>query len=428
MYDEKLEQLIDAALADGVLSEKEKKVLYNKAQSYGIDLDEFEMVLEARFVQARKKEKLNNPSNSAENNSSRITKCPRCGGYIPDSAVVCPDCGWEVPGIKANAASQTLGKEINRITQNSSSILNLIYPQKRNRDLATQIMSFTIPNTKSDLLEFTSSLNSKLGINLEDEYNNYSYVPVMKAYVSKYKECINKVVAYFPNDRAFSFYVDNYANDVKRAEDSIQRIVSRNRRKMTIMITFSLLFCIGFMVGVPWLVFSTSGTTPYKFKYDTEACNAEVFKLVKEGQLDSARVILMSNKNFNRYPQKLLVSFCDLIKAYLKEDQVEDAESLYNMFIAKSDDREDNDVLCRLFYSYYIGMGEYDAAESYISSDGYVSDDEYSQYLTDVVVDMCSRNQEKEAKRFVVQRIGNIENEFKRSEENERLNNLINNY
>ena len=182
------------------------------------------------------------------------------------------------------------------------------------------------------------------------------------------------------------------------------------------------------MVGVPWLVFSTSGTTPYKFKYDTEACNAEVFKLVKEGQLDSARVILMSNKNFNRYPQKLLVSFCDLIKAYLKEDQVEDAESLYNMFIAKSDDREDNDVLCRLFYSYYIGLGEYDAAESYISSDGYVSDDEYSQYLTDVVVDMCSRNQEKEAKRFVVQRIGNIENEFKRSEENERLNNLINNY
>ena len=45
MYDEQLEELIDAALEDGVLTEKEKQVLFKKAQSMGIDLDEFEMVL-----------------------------------------------------------------------------------------------------------------------------------------------------------------------------------------------------------------------------------------------------------------------------------------------------------------------------------------------------------------------------------------------
>ena len=49
MYNEQLEQLIDAALADGVLTEKEKQILFRKAEALGIDLDEFEMVLDARL-------------------------------------------------------------------------------------------------------------------------------------------------------------------------------------------------------------------------------------------------------------------------------------------------------------------------------------------------------------------------------------------
>jgi uncharacterized tellurite resistance protein B-like protein len=47
MYNEQLEKLIEMALLDGVLTEKEKQVLFKKAEALGIDLDEFEMVLEA---------------------------------------------------------------------------------------------------------------------------------------------------------------------------------------------------------------------------------------------------------------------------------------------------------------------------------------------------------------------------------------------
>ena len=57
MYNEQLEELINAALEDGVLTEKEKQVLFKKAQSMGIDLDEFEMVLDARLVKLQKEEK-----------------------------------------------------------------------------------------------------------------------------------------------------------------------------------------------------------------------------------------------------------------------------------------------------------------------------------------------------------------------------------
>ena len=59
MYNEKLEALITAALADGVLTEKEKQILFKKAEAMGIDLDEFEMVLDARLVELKKKEAIN---------------------------------------------------------------------------------------------------------------------------------------------------------------------------------------------------------------------------------------------------------------------------------------------------------------------------------------------------------------------------------
>ena len=56
MYNEKLEALITAALADGVLTEKEKQILFKKAEAMGIDRDEFELVLDGRL--AKRKEEM----------------------------------------------------------------------------------------------------------------------------------------------------------------------------------------------------------------------------------------------------------------------------------------------------------------------------------------------------------------------------------
>ena len=54
MYNEQLEKLIQAALADGVLTDKERAILLKRAKSFGIDEDEFEMVLESRLSQWKK--------------------------------------------------------------------------------------------------------------------------------------------------------------------------------------------------------------------------------------------------------------------------------------------------------------------------------------------------------------------------------------
>ncbi|MBP3643026.1 MAG: hypothetical protein J6J22_00070 [Alistipes sp.] len=90
MYSEKLEGLIKAALADGVLTEKEKQVLFNRAEMEGIDLNEFEMVLNARVLEMRQKAKSTAPKSDKQ---TEVKKCPACGEIIPFLVGVCPVCG-----------------------------------------------------------------------------------------------------------------------------------------------------------------------------------------------------------------------------------------------------------------------------------------------------------------------------------------------
>mgnify|MGYP003290053992 FL=1 len=58
---EQFERLIDFALKDGILTDKEREVIMKKAQSLGIDVDEAELILEAKLID------LNNGENKAHN-------------------------------------------------------------------------------------------------------------------------------------------------------------------------------------------------------------------------------------------------------------------------------------------------------------------------------------------------------------------------
>ncbi len=90
MYDERLEKLIDLAIVDGHLSEKERQVLQAEAWKQGISIDELEMVLEARLYQ--KRQELNGSSSREER--LNLHKCPNCGEIPPALSKVCPSCGF----------------------------------------------------------------------------------------------------------------------------------------------------------------------------------------------------------------------------------------------------------------------------------------------------------------------------------------------
>ena len=210
MYNEQIEALISAALTDGVLTEKEKQILFKKAQAQGIDLDEFEMVLDARLVELKKAEKANQSSKKS-NKHGEIRKCPNCGATVPVLATICPECKMEFSGIEANSSAQKLAAQIDdTITslqkQEKDYHASLSFgkrflegfmgeskfnPEKR---VAQVIKNFPIPNTKSDLFEFIISLQSKIN----DGNKDYDFDD---AYKAKLDECVKKAEILFSKDQ-----------------------------------------------------------------------------------------------------------------------------------------------------------------------------------------------------------------------------------
>lgn len=109
MYNEELEKLIEAALADGELNEKEKQILFKKAQTLGIDLDEFEMVLDSRIYK-KNQQKSSAVSTSAPKSDKfgDVRKCPSCGAILQSFQTRCPECGHEFSNFTAVKSAQSL--------------------------------------------------------------------------------------------------------------------------------------------------------------------------------------------------------------------------------------------------------------------------------------------------------------------------------
>lgn len=86
MLTPELEQLINYALEDGVLTDKERSVLMRKAQAAGADLDEFEMILDAKLHEVQKTAATVAPKSNS-NKHGEVRKCPACGAMV--SAFLC---------------------------------------------------------------------------------------------------------------------------------------------------------------------------------------------------------------------------------------------------------------------------------------------------------------------------------------------------
>ena len=191
MYNEQLENLIDAALADGVLTEKEKQILFKKAQAMGVDLDEFEMVLDARLVKLHKAEQEKSASSAPKSNKfGDVKKCPACGAMVQSYQGLCPECGYAFEGLEANTSVQKLAKSIEQASSDEN--------------VAKIISTFPVPNTKADLMELILSLEPKT--KSSEEVSD----KIWKAYCEKYEECIRKAKYVFPNDPQFAPLLADY--------------------------------------------------------------------------------------------------------------------------------------------------------------------------------------------------------------------------
>ena len=127
MYNEQLEKLIEMALMDGELTEKEKQILFKKAESFGVDLDEFEMVLEAKLFDKKQSMKKEEPAVAAPKSDKfgDVRKCPACGAILQSFQIRCDECGHEFSNVVAVNSAQNLFDLLQAASlRNSQMILN----------------------------------------------------------------------------------------------------------------------------------------------------------------------------------------------------------------------------------------------------------------------------------------------------------------
>ena len=194
-----LENLVNMALADGVVTEKERAIILRKAETLGIDKDEIEMILDGKIALMKKEQTAKDiqqqiPKSIKEGD---LKKCPSCGAPVESFNTKCSECGHEFRGINADSSVESLSKILQSIEQEERSkprqksfaqMLGDMDIEKENaiaNRQATAINSFPVPNSKESILEFLSMALPQTKIKLQK-------ILFMTAPIDKGKETIKK--------------------------------------------------------------------------------------------------------------------------------------------------------------------------------------------------------------------------------------------
>lgn len=235
MYDQSLEQLIDAVIADGVITDQERIVIYKKAASLGIDQDEIQVYLEGKL--AAKK------STPKSDKYGTIRKCPNCGAPISSFSGKCAECGYEFSTINANETVKAFKEELEKIDrENKTTFLGSVlsaYGRDDNTKKKIQLIkTFTIPNTKEDLIEFALLCGS----NLSSSASTTADMEMRKAWRTQAKLVESKARLLFPNDLEVKAAVSQLSKERKSFFKANQKTVTIVLCLVIPIIFFSILF------------------------------------------------------------------------------------------------------------------------------------------------------------------------------------------
>lgn len=240
MFSKELEDLIEVALSDGVLTEKKRAVLHKRALVEGVDPDELDIVLDGRLAKMKKSEdwlRPTQPQNLQNQKLGNVVKCPSCGAQVVGGSAVCPECGYTFSNVAANSSAEKLQAKLDEFNRRQEE-------RSDNRGIGSSLMhglgksmgadntlkhkmdivrNFPVPNTRADLMEFLTMIQpmvnvtgSRQGGNPTSGEEDLSY-----AYWLLYSNCINKARLSFSNDSDFSPYFAFYEQELAKTKGII---------------------------------------------------------------------------------------------------------------------------------------------------------------------------------------------------------------
>ena len=226
-----IEKLIDLALADGQITEKERNVILKKAASFGVDLDEVEIILDGKIHQ-----KISQETQKSQN-IGNIKICPACGKHIQVLSVKCIACEHEFIGTSENKNLKKFNEEIKN------------FPRKK----IELLKALSIPNDKENVVEFLSFFVGQVSIDnlLVD---NIRYNDSLK---QKSIEVINSARVYFQNDGNFQDFISEFELDLDykfKTSSYFKQIGKRKFIKGVIFAMIALIICFGWFIILDQIV------------------------------------------------------------------------------------------------------------------------------------------------------------------------------
>lgn len=332
MYNEKLEALISAALADGVLTEKEKQVLFKKAEVMGIDLDEFEMVLEGRLAKCQK-EKAEKEPQPAKPTQKKKAIPQELDDLIQE---------YLTDGIISAKERQVLLNKAMSLGLNVDEVDLYIDAQQQKADQAvaaamnkrrgktcpycgSSIPELTdkCPNCGGNITPEASKELEEIFEELEDALVNFKSgdtdsINRSKAEVERY---VRKAKMYYGNNPKVQRMLEEVEAESAAADEEIKK---NTRNKLIAKYKWFIIGAVVVILGVGYYLYESS-----KPEYNASKTSTLVLEAIKAGDLDKA--------------DALVDAYASHTKFHSTEDINGATEALWNAKIKKSFDEGDYD-------------------------------------------------------------------------------------
>lgn len=352
MYNEQIESLITAALADGVLTDKEKNLLFKKAEAMGIDRDEFELVLEGRLAKRKKEMEAQDP---------QATKPAKKEGAIPQEL---DDLIKEylTDGVISPKERQVLLNKAQELGLNVEEVDLYIDAQKQKVDLEVAATESkrrgkTCPYCGESIPELTDKC-PYCGKNITPEASEElkSLIHDLQYYLERYiqrprdgrkaevESYIRKAKMYYGNNPKVQCLV-------KETEESIKETIANGKkgiRNTFIVLACLILFC--FMCMIPAFISENSEESKAHRQElnvankQVEELGDQVVELIGTGDLDSAKTTIASFSIPKVYKSSYSIAsefddmYLALINAYINNGDLNNAEVVGSIFKLKIND------------------------------------------------------------------------------------------